>query len=127
MKFAGAFLLIMVVIVLPGFLGTDVYLVELWAWLYRMDYKPYFSGIGLNAECPNLLIRRTLNGTIDKARRETGRKVHLIGHSLGGIIAMSAAAQRPEATGRLTYRVVTGNDSGKPFGTGLTEVASPRL
>ena len=84
------------VIVLPGFLGTDVYLVELWAWLYRMEYKPYFSGFGLNAECPNLLIRRTLNATIDRARSETGGKVHLIGHSLGGIIAMSAAAQRPD-------------------------------
>ena len=29
-------------------------------------------------------------------RSETGGKVHLIGHSLGGIIAMSAAAQRPD-------------------------------
>ncbi len=84
------------VIVLPGFLLTDVYLAELWAWLYRMDYKPYFSGIGRNADCPNLLIRRSLNATIDRARKETGRKVHLIGHSLGGIIAMSAGAQRPD-------------------------------
>jgi len=84
------------VIVVPGFLGTDAYLVELWAWLYRMEYKPYFSGIGINAECPNLLIRRSLNQTIDRAREETGRKVHIIGHSLGGLIAMSAAAQRPQ-------------------------------
>jgi pimeloyl-ACP methyl ester carboxylesterase len=83
------------VIVIPGFLGTDAYLVELWAWLYRMEYKPYFSGIGLNAECPNLLIRRSLNDTIDRAREETGRKIHLIGHSLGGVIALAAAAQRP--------------------------------
>ena len=84
------------VIVIPGFLGTDVYLTELWAWLYRLDYTPYFSGIGLNAECPNMLIRRSLNNTISRARRETGRKVHIIGHSLGGLIAMSAANQRPQ-------------------------------
>lgn len=82
------------VIVVPGFLGTDAYLFELWAWLHRMEYSPYFSGIGLNAECPNLLIRRSLNATIDRARKETGRKVHIIGHSLGGMIAMAAAAQR---------------------------------
>jgi len=37
-----------------------------------------------------------LNETIDRARAETGRKIHLIGHSLGGIIARAAAAQRPD-------------------------------
>ena len=84
------------VIIIPGFLGTDTYLFELWAWLHRMDYQPYYSGIGLNAECPNLIIRRSLNATIDRARKETGRKIHIIGHSLGGMIAMSAAAQRPD-------------------------------
>lgn len=84
------------VIVIPGFLGTDLYLMEMHAWLRRIGYQPYFSGIGINAECPNLLIQKRLRQTIDKAREETGRKVHLIGHSLGGIIARSAAAQRPD-------------------------------
>jgi pimeloyl-ACP methyl ester carboxylesterase len=83
------------VLVIPGFLGTDLYLMEMYSWLRRIGYKPYFSGIGLNAECPNLLIKRRLNDTIDQARSETGRPVHLIGHSLGGIIARSAASQRP--------------------------------
>lgn len=83
------------VVVIPGFLGTDVYLMEMYAWLRRIGYSPYFSGIGLNAECPNLLIRRRLNETIDRARTETGRRIHLIGHSLGGIIARSASSQRP--------------------------------
>jgi triacylglycerol lipase len=83
------------VVLIPGFLGTDTLMVELYAWLYRMDYRPYFSGIGVNAECPNLLIKGSLNATIDRARRETGRKVHLVGHSLGGMIAIALAAQRP--------------------------------
>jgi pimeloyl-ACP methyl ester carboxylesterase len=42
------------------------------------------------------LIRRHLNDTIDRALEETGRKVHLIGHSLGGMLALAAAAQRPD-------------------------------
>lgn len=84
------------VIVIPGFLGTDLYLAELYAWLKRIGYKPYFSGIGLNAECPNILIRKRLNETIDKAYRETHGKLHLIGHSLGGVIARSSATQRPD-------------------------------
>jgi triacylglycerol lipase len=83
------------VLVIPGFLGTDLYLMEMYAWLRRIGYHSYFSGIGLNAECPNLLIQRRLNETIDRARLETGQKVHLIGHSLGGIIARAAASQRP--------------------------------
>lgn len=83
------------VVLIPGFLGTDVYLTELHAWLQRIGYRPYFSGIGINAECPNLLIQRRLNQTLDKALSETGGKVHLVGHSLGGVIARSLAAQRP--------------------------------
>lgn len=82
------------VVIIPGFLGTDLYLTELHAWLARIGYRPYFSGIGLNAECPNLLIQRRLNQTIETALKETGQKIHLIGHSLGGVIARSVAAQR---------------------------------
>jgi triacylglycerol lipase len=83
------------VVVIPGFLGTDLYVSHLHSWLGRIGYRSYLSGIGVNAECPNLLIRYRLADTIKKAAAETGRKVHLIGHSLGGIIARSLAAQRP--------------------------------
>jgi len=83
------------VVVIPGFLGTDLYVTHLHAWLERIGYRAYLSGIGLNAECPNLLIRYRLAATITKAVEETGRKVHLIGHSLGGIIARAVATQRP--------------------------------
>src|SRR5579864_6487039 len=71
------------VVIIPGFLGTDLYLMELHAWLGRIGYRAYFSGIGINAECPNLLVQRHLNQTIETALAETGRKIHLLGHSLG--------------------------------------------
>jgi len=90
------------VVLVPGFLGTDAYLKQLHAWLSRIGYRPYFSGIGLNAECPNLLIERKLNDNIDRARGDTGRKIHLIGHSLGGIIARAAASQRPDEVASVT-------------------------
>jgi pimeloyl-ACP methyl ester carboxylesterase len=82
------------VVIIPGFLGSDIYLVELYAWLRRVGYRPYYSGIGLNAECPNLLISSRLNQTVNRARRETGRKIHLLGHSLGGLLARAVAAEK---------------------------------
>jgi len=83
------------VIVIPGFMGTDMYLQEIYYWLRRIGYRPYMSQIGWNAECVNILVDR-LSETITKARAETGGKVHLIGHSLGGVIGRSAAAQWPD-------------------------------
>lgn len=84
------------VVMIPGFLGSDAYLTTMYAWLKRMKYRPYYSGIVLNADCPNLIIQRRLTETVDRARRETRKKIHLIGHSLGGIIARSIAGQRPD-------------------------------
>ena len=83
------------VILLPAFLCPDAYLTPLRQWLARIGYKPFFSGMGFNTECPNLLIKQQLNAAIEKALATSGRKVHLIGHSLGGIIARAIAAQRP--------------------------------
>jgi triacylglycerol lipase len=84
------------VVIIPGFLATDSYLTGLHNWLGRIGYCAYFSGIGINADCPNILIQRRLNETIKLALAETGRKIHLIGHSLGGVIARSVAGQRPK-------------------------------
>ena len=84
------------VVLIPAFLCPDYYLFPLHKWLGRIGYESFFSGINFNAECPNLLIKRCLNDTIEKALAKTGRRIHLIGHSLGGIIARSIAGQRPQ-------------------------------
>lgn len=83
------------VVVIPGFLGSDRYLRDLSGWLGRLGYRPYLSGIGRNVECPNILLER-LRETMDAAQDDTGRPLHLIGHSLGGVLARSAAALEPE-------------------------------
>lgn len=85
------------VVVVPGLMCTDFYLSEFRAWLQRIGYRPYSSEIGVNAECPNLLIKHRLTDTVRKAQKATGRKVHLIGHSLGGVLARAVAAQVPES------------------------------
>ncbi len=95
------------VVIIPGLLCMDLVLSELYAWLARIGYRPYFSGMDVVAECPNLLARR-LAATINRAYAETGGRVHLIGHSLGGIFARSAAV-------RLSDRIASVITLGTPF------------
>ena len=95
------------VITVPGFLGSDVYLTEMNLWLRRIGYRAYRSRIGRNAECPDLLIDRLMR-TVDRACESTGRKVHLVGHSLGGLLARSIASIIPE-------RIASVTTMGSPF------------
>ena len=95
------------VIVVPGFLGSDRYLTEMHLWLRRIGYHPYFSGIGRNVDCPELLTQRLLM-TVRQAHNETHQKVTIIGHSLGGMLARAVAHREPE----LVKQVIT---LGSPF------------
>ena len=95
------------VVIIPGLLGMDLTLFELHAWLARVGYRPYFSGMGVAADCPNLLVEK-LMATSERAYRETGQRVHLIGHSLGGIFARSVAVRMPD-------RIASVTTLGSPF------------
>lgn len=83
------------VVVVPGFLASDISLTELYGWLARIGYRPYFSHIGRNADCPNYISSLLLD-TVRQAHAETGQRVRLIGHSLGGMLARSVALDHPE-------------------------------
>lgn len=90
------------VVAIPGFLMNDLYLAEFRAWLRRIGYQPYASGMGINAECPNLLIKQHLIEVVERAFAETGQKVHLVGHSLGGVLARAVASQMPDRVASVT-------------------------
>ncbi|HEU4759431.1 MAG TPA: hypothetical protein VFT91_05545, partial [Dehalococcoidia bacterium] len=90
------------VVLVPGFLGTDIYLSEMFFWLRRIGYRPYMSAIGINAHCPERLMRRLLS-TMERAHADTGRPVRLIGHSLGGVLGRSACIERPELASQLIF------------------------
>lgn len=83
------------IVIVPGFLSTNFYLAELYEWLKRINYKPYYSGIRWNINCPDYSLQVLLN-TIQTVYQENNQPLSLIGHSLGGAIARAAAVQKPE-------------------------------
>lgn len=95
------------VVLVPGFMASDVSMWELYGWLMRMGYRAYLSDMGRNADCPDHLARLLVE-RIRRVYDETGQKVTLIGHSLGGMLARSIAADHPD----LLAMVVT---LGSPF------------
>ena len=90
------------VVLVPGFLTTDVYLAEMYFWLRRIGYAPYFSGIGINADCVHKLTRR-LEKRVQDVHAETGRPVRIIGHSLGGVLARRLALARPDIISHIIF------------------------
>src|SRR5260370_35264104 len=66
------------VVLVPGFLGTDWYLLELHGWLGRLGDRSHLSRIGRNAEGLDLPSRRLLE-TVERARGATGRPAHPLG------------------------------------------------
>jgi hypothetical protein len=88
------------VVLVPGFLTTDAYLVEMYFWLQRIGYRPYLSGIGVNANCIQTLTQR-LETTVETASHDSGGPVRLVGHSLGGYLARRVALGRPDVVSQL--------------------------
>ena len=88
------------VVLVPGFTASDQSLLELKVWLERMGYRAYYSGLGRNVGCPTDLTK-ALCETVERAYTETGQKVTLIGHSLGGCIARATAIRCPKHIARV--------------------------
>ena len=82
------------VILVPGFLGSDSYLGELFWWLVRIGYQPHYSSIVFNVDCPDATAD-DLAHRIRRVRDDTGQPVRIIGHSLGGLLASSVARRDP--------------------------------
>jgi pimeloyl-ACP methyl ester carboxylesterase len=84
------------VLVMPGLVASDRSTRPLRAFLKRRGYEVHGWGLGRNyGPRPNVV--ETMLATIDRLHERSGRKVSLIGQSLGGAYARLLAAQRPDA------------------------------
>ena len=84
------------VLLLPGFLSGDWSLRMLHAWLGRIGYRSYLSGILFNIHYSEHLLAG-LRHRVAEVERENGARVTLVGHSRGGLLAKVLAQRRPES------------------------------
>jgi pimeloyl-ACP methyl ester carboxylesterase len=85
------------VLVLPGFVTTDASTTILRRYLELLGYAPYAWELGRNLG-PKAIGRQgeKLVDRLDAIFAETGRKVSIIGWSLGGVMARQVARRRPD-------------------------------
>lgn len=108
------------VMTLPGFLATDRSTRVLRRYIYHWGYHSFRwrQGRNLGPNRQNQL-ERMLDVRVEKIYKETGRKVSLVGWSLGGLYAREIARRNPD----LVRCVVTlGSPHGNPRATNAWRV-----
>jgi pimeloyl-ACP methyl ester carboxylesterase len=84
------------VLLIPGFLAGDWMLRVLDAWLGRIGYRSYLSGIVFNIQHSERMVAG-LRRKVSQIQKETGARVSLVGHSRGGLLAKVVAQRRPQS------------------------------
>src|SRR4051794_3787363 len=106
------------VVLVPGFAGGDWTLQHLAFWLRRSGYDAVRCNFLVNAGCPQKALARVERRVIECSER-SGRRVAVLGHSLGGYLARAAAARMPD---RVSHAVALGAGLSRPF-----DVSAPAL
>jgi hypothetical protein len=106
------------VVVLPGILTGDFTTVRLVGWLKRIGYDAQGWGGGINWG-PTTQILARIDSLIGTAHAESGRKVSLVGRSLGGLYAREYAKRHPEHVDRV---ITLGSPIHLPVKTPLSPV-----
>src|SRR5665213_1419836 len=107
------------VLTLPGFLATDISMAPMRRYLMELGYDAYAWKMGRNVG-GFARMRAALRDRLAEIHAATGRKVTIVGWSLGGIYARDLALQAPE----LVRYVVT---LGSPFAGDVRATNATRL
>jgi triacylglycerol lipase len=83
------------ILLIPGFMAGDASLYPLASRLRSEGHQVFYVGIWMNADCPAKTLER-LRKRIHEVSLQSGRKVVVIGHSLGGIYARELARREPD-------------------------------
>jgi pimeloyl-ACP methyl ester carboxylesterase len=107
------------VLTLPGFLASDLSMVPMRRYLKELGHDARAWQMGRNVGGVARM-RAALLDRLDEIHAETGRKVSLVGWSLGGVYARDLALQAPG----MVRSVVT---LGSPFANDITATNATRL
>lgn len=83
------------VMVVPGFGASDFHTRLLRRGLKQLGYDVHGWGLGLNTGM-NSQVRKALAARVTELQAQSGRKVSLVGWSLGGVFVRELARQLPE-------------------------------
>jgi pimeloyl-ACP methyl ester carboxylesterase len=108
------------VLVFPGFLTGDWATAELIKWLCKIGYDAKGWGAGSNWGPSASAIKRCQT-LLDESLQKSGRKVTLIGRSLGGLYARELAKDTPDKVARV---ITLGTPVRFPVATPLSPFAT---
>jgi pimeloyl-ACP methyl ester carboxylesterase len=107
------------VLALPGFLASDLSMAPMRRYLKELGYDTYAWNMGRNLGGVSSL-RSALRDLLKRIHEATGRKVSIVGWSLGGVYARDLALQLPE----MVRAVIT---LGSPFANDIRATNATRL
>jgi len=111
------------VVLVPGFMGGDRTLFTLRDWLRRLGYQVEQPGIALNVRTSEAELRTLIPCVAGLAAR-TGRRVTIVGHSRGGLLAKVASDRHPDL---VAHVVGLGSPLAEPFDVHPVTMAGVRL
>ena len=83
------------VLLIPGFMAGDPTLTAMSSMLRRNGFRTYRAQIRINVGCTREAAER-LEQRLEAIATRRNRKVTIVGHSLGGMLARGLAARRPD-------------------------------
>jgi triacylglycerol lipase len=86
------------VLLVPGFMAGDTTLKAMSVFLRHQGFRTYRAQIHVNAGCTRQAADK-LERRVESIATRRDRKVSIVGHSLGGMLARGLAARRPDLIG----------------------------